>query len=309
MSSLSISTIATNLLNSQSGASHPTLMDALQGAGLQTLTGVSFSEGKSPKSRSKWELGPEGAGCTGKIEIELNKMIESGAPPSDVKVLLRSFCISQFEAKVQQLGVTDKVITSTCSEAVEVLDSIPEESRLDAKHLSTISSGFCAATRKFFIQEVKSQDPEGIGPSLGVAHSFSDIMALTGNKEAKAHTGCCVTHNGPGCFDKAIEICVCQGILGNGKPSKFGKIDSHCCTDEWDLTCTENVEWFHCAACPASDGQPSTVVAGYNDASVPQVPPNPKEEIEARSSTGGATGSDSTGSTGDSEDAAATGAQ
>ena len=72
-------TAAYNLLNSQTGASHPTLLEALQGAGLQTLTSVSFTQGKSPKSRSKWELGPEGAGCTGKIEIELSTMEENGA--------------------------------------------------------------------------------------------------------------------------------------------------------------------------------------------------------------------------------------
>ena len=165
---------------------------------------------------------------------------------------MRSFCTNQFEAKSQQLGVTDKVIASTCNEAVDVIDAIPESSRLDPMHAAKISTGFCSATRKFFIQEVKSQDPEGVGPSLGVAHSFSDIMSLTGNKEAKAHTGCCVTHDGQGtavffllrfffwlafletnikrffllvqflllillgCFDKAIEMCVCQGILGNG---------------------------------------------------------------------------------------------
>ena len=71
-------TAAYNLLNSQTGASHPTLIEALQGAGLQTLTAVSFTEGKSPKSRSKWELGPEGAGCTGKIELELSAMEDNG---------------------------------------------------------------------------------------------------------------------------------------------------------------------------------------------------------------------------------------
>ena len=287
-------TAATNLLNAQSGASHPNLVEALQGAGLQTLTGVSFVDGKAPKSRSKYELGPEGAGCTGKIELELSAMAEKDTPASDVKILLRSFCTSQFEAKIQQLGVSDKVITTTCNEAVDVVDSVPEDERLDPKHAPAISTGFCAATRKFFIQEVKSQDPQGVGPSLGVAHSFSDIMALTGETEAQAHTGCCITHNSPGCFDKAIEMCVCQGILANGKPSKFGKIDNHCCTEEWDLTCTENVEWFHCAACPASDGQPSTIVAGYNDASVPQVE-NPVEKEIADATGGSATGGGATG--------------
>ena len=71
-------TAAMNLLNAQAGASHPNLLEALQGAGLQTLTSVSFTDGKAPKSRSKWELGPEGAGCTGKIELELTAMSDKG---------------------------------------------------------------------------------------------------------------------------------------------------------------------------------------------------------------------------------------
>ena len=101
--------------------------------------------------------------------------------------------MSQFESKRAQLGVTDEVITTTCNEAVAVIDSVPEQERLSSKESSKIATGFCAATRKFFVQEVKSQDPEGVGPSLGVAHSFGDIMATTG-EEAKAHTACCVTH-------------------------------------------------------------------------------------------------------------------
>ena len=211
-----------------------------------------------------------------------------GNGPADVKRLLRSFCLSQFEAKRDQLGVDEKVIISTCNEAVDVIDSIEEDDRLSKAEAPKISTGFCAATRKFFVQEVKAQDPENNGPSLGVAHSFSDIMSITG-EESAAHTGCCVTHSDSGCYDKAIAMCVCQGILGGGKPSKFGKMDAHCCTDEWDLTCTENVEWFHCAACPASDGQPSTVVEGYNDHTVAQVAPLP-EEAQETGSAGAATG-------------------
>ena len=132
-------TAATNLLNAQSGASHPNLVEALQGAGLQTLTGVSFADGKAPKSRSKYELGPEGAGCTGKIELELSAMAEKETPASDVKILLRSFCTSQFEAKIQQLGVSDKVITTTCNEAVDVVDSVPKFAPNPEKKIQSIS--------------------------------------------------------------------------------------------------------------------------------------------------------------------------
>jgi len=71
-------TAAHNLINAQTGASQPTLLEALQGSGLQTLTDITFTDGKTPKCRSKWELGPEGAGCTGKIEVELSTMAENG---------------------------------------------------------------------------------------------------------------------------------------------------------------------------------------------------------------------------------------
>ena len=71
-------TAAHNLINAQTGASQPTLLEALQGSGLQTLTAITFTDGKTPKCRSKWELGPEGAGCTGKIEVELSTMAENG---------------------------------------------------------------------------------------------------------------------------------------------------------------------------------------------------------------------------------------
>ena len=83
--------------------------------------------------------------------------------------------------------------------------------------------------------------------SIGMASSVSEI-----NRESPGNgiTSCCVPHNSAGCYDKAIQDCVCKGTLAGGKRSKLGKKDAHCCGNSWDLTCTENVEWFHCAGCP-----------------------------------------------------------
>jgi hypothetical protein len=304
-----------DLVNAQSGTTNPTLTEALQRAGLVAMTSVSFTEGKAPKSRSKWELGPEGAGCTGKIEIELAKMAKSGVEPSALDEELSAFCKNQFEAKKEILHVDDSVIQATCTEATKVVDEMPEERRLEPSAAGEISNGFCAATRRFFVEQVQSQDPTGTGPSLGVAHSFSQIMQMTG-EESKAHSACCLAHATPGCFDRQIEMCVCQGVVKGGKPSKFGKMDSHCCDGDWDLTCTENVEIFHCAACPAGDAMPQTTVEGYNDASQATVEnvenlvgaEEPQGVEDATGAADAATGAAATGGEGEPAFTGATGA-
>ena len=148
-----------------------------------------------------------------------------------------------FEAKKSQLGINQKVVQTTCQDAHAVIENIKNEDRL-GKPIETARS-FCKHMRRFFEKVVASQ---GEGPmSIGMASSVSEI-----NKEAPGNgvSSCCVPHASPGCYDKAIQDCVCKAQLAGGKPSKFGKKDAHCCGESWDLTCTEHVEWFHCAGCP-----------------------------------------------------------
>ena len=213
-----------DLVNAQGGTTNPSLTEALQRAGLVALTSVKFTDGKAPKSRSKWELGPEGAGCTGKIEIELAKMAKEGVEPSALDEELSAFCKNQFEAKKDILHVDDSVIDATCSEATKVVDEMPEERRLEPSAAGEISNGFCAATRRFFVEQVQSQDPSGDGPSLGVAHSFSQIMQMTG-EESKAHSAF-VQHSTPGCLTVKSK-CASARSGPRRKVSKFGKMDSH----------------------------------------------------------------------------------
>jgi len=185
----------------------------------------------------------QAGGCADQVLAQIAKIKTSGGKGEDLPARMKEFCVQAFEAKKSQLGINQKVVQTTCQDAHAVIENIKNEDRL-GKPIETARS-FCKHMRRFFEKVVASQ---GEGPmSIGMASSVSEI-----NKEAPGNgvSSCCVPHASPGCYDKAIQDCVCKAQLAGGKPSKFGKKDAHCCGESWDLTCTEHVEWFHCAGCP-----------------------------------------------------------
>lgn len=185
----------------------------------------------------------QSGGCADQVLSQIAKIKTSGGKGEDLPARLKEFCVQAFEAKKSQLGINQKVVQTTCADAYAVIEKIKNEDRL-GKPIETAKS-FCKHMRRFFEKVIASQ---GEGPmSIGMASSVSEI-----NKEAPGNgvSSCCVPHASPGCYDKAIQDCVCKAQLAGGRPSKFGKKDPHCCGESWDLTCTEHVEWFHCAGCP-----------------------------------------------------------
>jgi len=184
-----------------------------------------------------------GGGCQDKVLQKIVQLKASGGDGSDLPTNMREFCKAQFVLKKKQLGIDDKVITETCKDAYFRVEEIKLQDRFGKP--SETANKFCKHMRTFFEKLVRAQ---GAGPmSIGMASSVSEI-----NRESPGNgvSSCCVPHQSTGCYDKAIQDCVCKAMLAGGKASKFGKKDEACCTKGWDLTCTENVEWFHCAGCP-----------------------------------------------------------
>jgi hypothetical protein len=182
-------------------------------------------------------------GCQDKVLQKIISIKTSGGDGSGLPTLLKDFCVASFTAKKKQLGIDDKVVKNTCQDAYTVIENINVRDRF-GKAMET-STAFCKHMRKFFEKIIRAQGAGAM--SIGMASSVSEI-----NRESPGNgvTSCCVPHKSAGCYDKAIQDCVCKATLANGKKSKFGKKDAHCCGKSWDLTCTENVEWFHCAGCP-----------------------------------------------------------
>jgi hypothetical protein len=219
------------------------LATTLQSSGVGAFATLSGAILAAPVSVGSVGTSGTAGGCADKVLEQIARVKSSGGRGEDVPARLKEFCKQSFEAKKDKLRIDAKVIASTCQDAYQVIENIRVEDRLD-KALET-SKKFCKHMRGFFEKVVANL---GAGPmSIGMASSVTEI-----NKESPGNgiTSCCVQHESPGCYDQAIQKCVCEGILAGGKPSKFGKIDKDCCTKKWDLTCAENVEWFHCAGCP-----------------------------------------------------------
>jgi hypothetical protein len=218
------------------------LATTLQSSGVGAFATLSGAVLAAPVSVGSVGAGAAG-GCADKVLEQIAKVKISGGKGEDLPARLKEFCKQSFEAKKDKLRIDAKVITSTCQDAYHVIENVKVEDRL-GKPLET-SKKFCKHMRSFFEKVIANL---GAGPmSIGMASSVTEI-----NKESPGNgiTSCCVQHGSPGCYDQAIQKCVCEGVLAGGKPSKFGKVDKHCCTNNWDLTCAENVEWFHCAGCP-----------------------------------------------------------
>jgi hypothetical protein len=150
---------------------------------------------------------------------------------------IQSFCQKSFEKKKHLLKINKQIVERTCERARGEMVRVKEGERY--KMATAEASGICYQMRHFFESMVRSAG--GKNMTHGMATSVSDINRAAPGQGVSA---CCVPHMSAGCYDKAIQECVCTG---NGK---FKKKDDFCCNTEWDLTCTENVEWFHCAACP-----------------------------------------------------------
>ncbi len=182
-------------------------------------------------------------GCQDKVLQKIVEIKSTGGDGSDLPTHMKEFCKTSFDAKKHQLGIDDKVVSTTCQDAYTVVENIPLKDRFGKA--SETATSFCKLMRKFFEKIIRAQGAGAM--SIGMASSVSEI-----NKESPGNgvTSCCVPHQSAGCYDKAIQDCVCKAVLAGGKKSKFGKKDEHCCGKSWDLTCTENVEFFHCAGCP-----------------------------------------------------------
>jgi hypothetical protein len=168
----------------------------------------------------------------------LTKLKENNVAESSWPEELKSFCSKLFAGAQTQVRIDPDVQAKTCTRAFNLLDRRPEGQRAAA--IPEIAAEFCVEIRRFFEHSLRSQ------PAGEMAFGMASPMAKAGVQ------GCCLPHKSKGCYDnipeKNIQDCVCKGT-----GSKLKKSDPHCCEKEWDMVCTENVEWFGCAACPSPE--------------------------------------------------------
>lgn len=177
-------------------------------------------------------------GCADHLIKEINRLKAEGVAEKEWPDAMRSYCKGIFAKKKHLVKVSDDIISRTCERGYGIFARHPEGQR--AERGTEEAQEFCYEMRHFFEHLLKGQAK---GPMThGIATSVTDINQKAPGQGALA---CCVPHASPGCFDKHIEKAVCTG-----EGTKFKKKDSFCCDTEWDLTCTENVEWFHVAGCP-----------------------------------------------------------
>jgi hypothetical protein len=173
--------------------------------------------------------------CVAKVLEFTNKLTDTNVPTTEWPGQIKTFCEKIFSNAKTQVRIEADTVTKTCARANGLMERHPAEKR--STETQAIANEFCFELRNFFEHLVRSQ------PAGEMAYGMASNMATAG-KDA-----CCLPHAGPGCYDKKpdknIQDCVCKGT-----GSKVKKSDPHCCESEWDLVCTENVEWFGCAACP-----------------------------------------------------------
>ena len=156
--------------------------------------------------------------------------------------MLNQFCTESFQEKMHTLPgsiVTPSVQHRTCERATGIV----ERRSVGKRYLSrdAITKEYCYIMRDFFewMLTQKNRGP----PIHGEATSVSDINA----QDRDGRQSCCTPHQGGSCFDEKIAKCVCDK-MHQGRGAHF---DDFCCTTEWDLSCTENVEFFGCGSCAA----------------------------------------------------------
>jgi hypothetical protein len=177
-------------------------------------------------------------GCVAAVMEEVQRLAREKTPPAKWPESMRSYCLSAFEKKKNHLRVNAQIVKRTCERGFGIFQRIPESERL-AKATSEAKS-FCFEMRHFFEELVRSKGAQNT--THGMATSVAEINR---QQPGQGVTACCVPHMSPGCFDKKIQECVAAGNTGTSKQK-----DSFCSDTEWDLTCTENVEFFKCAGCP-----------------------------------------------------------
>jgi hypothetical protein len=165
----------------------------------------------------------------------LDKLEDQSLPEDQWPSQIRGFCANLFTAARSEVKVPVNLISRTWKRAATSMERISVGQR--AKAANKLANEFCYDIRLYFESLLRGM------PKAEMAFGFATPTATAGSQ------ACCSPHAEAGCFDKTptknIQDCVCKGTGSRSKKS-----DPHCCATGWDLVCTENVEWFGCAACP-----------------------------------------------------------
>lgn len=166
--------------------------------------------------------------CVAAVHVLRSKFIEEQKPDSALPEYLEKWCVSVGErasGKDQEGRLASQAWTKGCEDGRKSLEATLSQGKPFAPR------DFCSSlsvTLGTMAQRVKLYH-FGDGPASDVP--YSPPIATKGCKlqYLKQPRPCCEAHGYKGCHDSIIEECVCG-------------VDAKCCTDGWDLRCSELVE-------------------------------------------------------------------
>eukprot|EP00940_MAST-03C_sp_MAST-3C-sp2_P002031 g2031.t1 len=165
------------------------------------------------------------ARCITAVTAARSKFLEAQVAESEIPLKVKTWCVSvgngasgedqegQFAATAWKEG---------CEAGYKVLES-SEKAFSPADFCSALSSTMNAMAHRTKLFHFGSGETEAAPYSPPIATASCKLQYL------KKPRPCCDAHGEKGCHDSVIEECVCG-------------VDSKCCTEGWDLRCTELVE-------------------------------------------------------------------
>lgn len=215
------------------GASGATGATGLTGAtgstGATGLTGMTGMTGvlahKTPKDD-----------CSSALRAVEEKLAVENVSSAVLHKEIGNWCRTLFKRR-SHFKVSTYTVERICSQAEQIFFKRPNNTRYSKDWKR--ENEFCLHMRASFDKILaipETHEFEKVKPAVTAADTQTLIKAKTMNLVGKDGT-CCAPHKAAGCAEDNIKKCVC-------------KHDKHCCENEWDLQCVDQVETFLCASCP-----------------------------------------------------------
>jgi len=221
------------LASGASGATGATGATGLTGTtgstGATGLTGMTGMTGILAHKKPKDD-------CSTALRAVEEKLAVENVSSAVLHMEIGKWCRTLFKRR-SHFKVSAYTVERICSQAEQIFFKRPNSTRYSKDWKR--ENEFCLHMRAAFDKILaipETHEFEKVKPPVTPADTQTLPRAKSMNLVGKDGT-CCAPHRAAGCAEDSIKKCVC-------------KHDKHCCENEWDLQCVDQVETFLCASCP-----------------------------------------------------------